>query len=71
MLLPPTLEEIRFDGFKHYVRMSTTRGICKQCKQRSKYCCTQRPVSTSFMSRRRSGRKSRPSLKGNKLSDIF
>ncbi len=37
------------------------------------WCCpsTQRPVSASFMSQKRSGRKSWPSLTRNNLSDIF
>jgi hypothetical protein len=45
MLLPATLDQIRYDGFKHYVKMSTTRGVCKLCKQRSKYRCTRCDVA--------------------------
>jgi hypothetical protein len=39
ILQASTLAEVRFDNGRHLVRMTETRGVCKQCKARSKYRC--------------------------------
>jgi hypothetical protein len=39
ILQASTLAEVRFDNGRHLVRMTETRGVCKQCKDRSKCRC--------------------------------
>jgi hypothetical protein len=39
LVRPETLSEVRFDNGRHLVRLSTIKGMCKQCKGRSTYRC--------------------------------
>jgi hypothetical protein len=39
MLRPATLAEVRFDSGRHLVRLTTKKGVCKQCNGRSTYRC--------------------------------
>ena len=39
VLSSSTLEEARFDSGRHLVRIFDVRGVCKECKARTKYRC--------------------------------
>ena len=39
ILTDPSLSEVRFDSGRHLVTGSKVKGVCKQCKARSKYRC--------------------------------
>jgi hypothetical protein len=38
-LTPAALATIRYDGGRHLVKLTTTAGVCQECKKRSRFRC--------------------------------
>lgn len=45
LLTPGTLAQVRYDSGRHLVRMTATKGVCRECKKRSNFRCTRCDVA--------------------------